>query len=64
MAELLWKMHWLRLESCMKVVKVYGAASRTAVGQCRFDLDVATPGQADQSLVRKFGLQLALKSGN
>ena len=33
----------------MKVVKVYGAL-RKLLGQCRFELDVTTPGQAIKAL--------------
>jgi len=37
----------------MKVVKVYGKL-RELLGQCRFDLDVATPGQAIKALCVNF----------
>ena len=37
----------------MKVVKVYGAL-RELLGQCRFELDVATPGQAFKALCVNF----------
>ena len=37
----------------MKVVKVYGAL-RELLGQCRFELDVVTPGQAIKALCANF----------
>jgi len=37
----------------MKVVKVYGAL-RERLGQCRFELDVATPAQAIKALCVNF----------
>ena len=37
----------------MKVVKVYGAL-RELLGQCRFELDVVTPGQAIKALCVNF----------
>ena len=37
----------------MKVVKVYGAL-RKLLGQCRFELDVVTPGQAIKALCANF----------
>ena len=39
----------------MKVVKVYGAL-RELLGQCRFELDVATPAQAVKALCVNFPL--------
>ena len=37
----------------MKTVKVYGAL-RELLGQCRFELDVVTPGQAIRALIANF----------